>query len=473
MRLIRILPYVGTFLKVNAVVLMLPALVAYFYHESVTPYLVAAFFSYVAGFLVSRRKHDELVYGDSMILSAMTLVLISFFGSIPFILQLPGGFAEVVVDSYFESSSGYTTTGLSILRDIARAPRSLIFLRALMQWIGGIGIVVLSLSAIMHGVSSYYLYREEHDPNRLLPSVKKSAGMIVKIYVFYTFAGVALLWLTGTDLFSAVCSIFSAVSTGGFAFGTSTYANAAGKHLLTLFMLLGSVGFILHFRLFTGKWREVLATTEVKVMAVILAASLTAYTILFMNLGGAAVPSVQAALFNGVSAITTTGYSDVDFASLPDFGKIYTTLLMIMGGGVGSTAGGVKLFRVFILASALVWFVRKTTLPEHAVVPFKVGGKVIEEAELISVAVFFFLYLAVAALGGFILTAYNYPPVDSLFLSASAVGTVGLSTLEVAPLPLPAKCVLILEMLLGRVEIVSMIALIGYVAEGLLRGKVV
>lgn len=458
------LSYTGTFLKVNGAVLLIPAVVAYIYSENQVPFLIAGILSFLVGALLSRKPRVELTFMDAMLLSAVTLVLVSLFGAIPFYLTLDGNILEILVDGFFESVSGYTTTGLSVMHE--DLPKSMLFLRALVQWIGGLGIIILALSALAYGTSTLYLYREEQESNRILPSVKKSARTVIKIYIFYSFVATVLLWLSGVDLYIAVTDAFTSLSTGGFSSGY-VYRDTISEVLMIIFMLVGSVSFTVHYDLFSGDIKKIAKNIELGALFFILLLASMIFTMILINEGYALGDSVHNSVFNVVSALTTTGYNSIDFAGLSDIGKFFISVLMIVGGGMGSTAGGLKIMRVIVLFAGVFWLIKKMSLSEHAILPLKIGGTVYPIKELNTISLYFFMYVAILALSTFVLSVYGYATIDSFFVSASAIGTVGLSTINLAVLPILPKLLLTLSMLFGRLEIIPIIVLFSAILKRL------
>ena len=329
-----------------------------------------------------------------------------------------------------------------------------------MQWIGGIGIIVLSFSTLSEGLSSLYLYRQEQDSNRFLPSVRRSAKMIIRIYLFYSLAGFILLWLTGMSAYSAVNNVFTSLSTGGFAASDVVYTGFASKALIVLLMIAGSFSFTVHYRLFSGELRKVLLDIEVRAILFLLLMGLMVFTGLFMVEGFGLSEAFGKAFFNSVSAVTTTGYSDIDFSSVSELTKVVTSVFMIIGGGLGSTAGGLKVIRLVILVSGVFWYARKSAYPQSVILPFKLGGKTLKEGEFTGVWLYFFAYITVLFLGMVFLMFDGVSAVDGFFVSSSALGTVGLSTIKISSLSIASKIVLSVQMLAGRVEIISMLVLI-------------
>lgn len=230
----------------------------------------------------------------------------------------------------------------------------MVFLRSMQQWIGGIGIVVLSISTLMYGLSVLYLYREEQDSNRILPSVSQSSKTILKIYVFYTFAGTLLLWIAGLDFFSSLNNTMTALSTGGFSSGGPLFVNTATRIILTLIMIAGSMAFTVHYQLFSGQIKKIFQNVEVKTFFLLLVTGSLIFTPVIHSMGPGLGDSVVESVFNIVSAITTTGYASVDLSKLSDFGKLTLSFFMVIGGGYGINLRRNKTFKIHCIS---VWHV--------------------------------------------------------------------------------------------------------------------
>lgn len=464
MELRNIVSYLGLFLEINGILLLVPGFIALYYNEDIFPFLFSFILSMSIGYLLTRFERKELDLGDAMLLSVITLLLISFFGAIPFFMTMKGSLIDVLVNGYFESISGYTTTGLSVISNLDEYPHSVLFVRALAQWVGGIGIIVLCFSGLMRvDVSTIHIYRSELGLDHIRPSLKRTVREIIKIYVVYTFIGVLLLWISGVDFIDSLNQILCAISTGGFVFSESVpYTNWVSEIVIVAFMIIGATAFPLHYMLLNGRFREFLDSTEIKTLIAILSIGIGLFAVILYHDGMDVSNAIGHSIFNIISALTTTGYSDMDFGDVHEFGPLLLIVMMLIGGGIGSTAGGLKLIRIAILAKSVLWMTRKSTLSERAIVPLKVGGRVFEEKEIVSIAVFFFIYILIMIFGAIVLAGYTSSTVDALFVSSSAIGTVGLSTIEISALPILAKIVLIIEMVAGRLEIFPLMVLLQY-----------
>lgn len=351
--------------------------------------------------------------------------------AVPFVFAARLPFTGAV----FEAVSGWTTTGLSVLPDVEHAPRLVLLLRSLLQLAGGAGLAILMIS-VMRGPTGPGLTVAEGRGQQLVPQVARSARLVVRIYAGYVVLGVLALRAAGLGWFDAVNHAFTAVSTGGFstrAASVGAFDRPAVEAVLLVLMLLGSTHFLTVYALLKGRARVALRSGELRLTALVLPA---AFLVLLFAVGlpvyGAASRAVRVAVFESVSALTTTGFSVADAAPWPPVGWAVLVVLMLVGGGTGSTAGGIKQGRVRLLWRALTWELRAVFLPRGTANRPQVweGDRrvPIHDADVRRVAAFVFLYLLALALSTFVLTAYGHALRDALFESASALGTVGLSS---------------------------------------------
>jgi|GEM_PF-626590 len=474
--------YLGIFLLISGVLSFLPAVVAYHYDEPIIPHLIAGVLSCFCGLFFIRSPRRELKFGDAMLLTAISLLVISFFGAIPFFMTLKGSSVDNLVDGYFESISGYTTTGLTILDDELN-PRSnsylhsTIFRRTLSEWIGGLGIIVLFLSILARGgISTVYLYKMEVGAERITPSVEHTAKIIFRVYLFYTLVGIILLWIINNDVFYSITAIMSTLATGGFIFLDQGFKvnNLLSMSVLTIFMLIGAIPFTLHYMLFSGNWRKFFRNIEIRTLCWIIAISLLFFVVLsWDDIIYQGISILENSFLAVISAVTTTGNTGLDLHSVGNVEKFILITLTIVGAGAGSTCGGLKLIRFAVLMKAIQWLITKSSLPDTAVVPLKLGKRIFTDKELRIISLFFFIYIILMFAGMLILLIFGVgpegggiEPIDALMLSASAQGTSSMTNLNINPQPIVVKIFLIFQMIAGRLEIFPILALIGYLIHG-------
>lgn len=467
-----VMHYLGIVLMIVGNLILAPVVLAVYYGEPFIPYVIASSISLVFGFILFKKfKRGRLTLGRALVFGASAFAIMALIGATPYYLMSLQLFGELGVDafvnSYFESMSGFTTTGLSTLSNIDSAPLSLLFWRSMTQWIGGIGVVVLFLTVLVGpGMSATYLFKSEAREDRLAPSIKHTVRGMVRIYLFYTIAAIVVLFLLGMPIFDAVNHAFTAVSTGGFsthATSIESYTSWGLELGMIMFMIIGATSFTLHYKLLGWRWKELkqfVKNRELQALVVILLVFTVVLSAHFYFNGDA--DPVKHGAFQVVSAATTTGYTSMEITQSTDFTKSILILLMFIGGSAGSTAGGLKIIRLLMLLSSIPWLINRYLLPKTAILPLKVGGRAFSDREANQVSWYFFIYLLCIVGGTLVITAHGFGFLDSLFETTSAAATVGLSTgITAATAPLLVKVVLIFEMWIGRLEILPVLVWIG------------
>ena len=338
-----------------------------------------------------------------------------------------------------------------------------------MHFFGGVGIVLVVLSALS-STFGMRLYNSEGHSDNLLPNLLKSSRLIMSIYFGYIVGGVLLYYICGMPLFDAINHSISALSTGGFSvkFDSIGYYNNIYIELVTIIlMILGSTNFAAHVLLINGKFKKFFRTSEVKFMFIVIALSVPLISFLSLNeLYGSSSEGFRIAIFQVVSALSTAGYSTTTYTNWNSISILIMIILMLIGGGAGSTAGGIKLSRVHLMLKGIFWNLKKQFMSKHMVQAdyiYKPQGKTyIEDDAIRDMYNFMFLYLIIYVLGVSVMLIYGYNLQDSMFEFASALGTVGLSIGITSPdAPLAILWTEIVGMFLGRLEIwIVFIALI-------------
>ncbi|MCM2287071.1 MAG: TrkH family potassium uptake protein [Desulfobacula sp.] len=395
--------------------------------------------------------------GVIVLISWVTVILFSAWPFVP-ISGLP--YSRAV----FESVSGWTTTGLSVV-DVSVAGHMVLLWRSIISLAGGAGLAIIMMSAIA-GPTGVGISSAEGRSDQLVPHVRQSARLVLIIYTCYAAAGSLAYWAAGMSFFDAINHSFAAVSTGGFSTQPESigYWNSAAVEAVTLtLMVLGNLSFVTAWFLWRGKFGLVLKNGEVRLQAFLIplsaaAAFLLTCQALYPQLG----KSLRVAVFETVSALTTTGFSTVGYGNWNSFGICLMICLMLIGGGTCSTAGGIKQFRIYLLYKLLLWDLGRYFMPRTAVVERHIweGSRrvFVDDARVRQVAVFVFLYLIIYGLGVMVLCACGYNLSDSLFEFASSLGTVGLSVgVTAVGMPDVALWAEILAMFVGRFEIIVLI----------------
>lgn len=457
-----ILGYSGIIFIGVGISLLLPLLLIPIYPyklNEIKAFLLSSFISIVLGIILKRN----LKKGNDNSLSMQEggiIVLVSWVGAV-FLSALPFVFSGDLnlVQAVFETTSGYTTTGLSVV-DVANASHMVLLWRSIMQFLGGVGLIVIMLSMII-GPDGLGLYNAEGRSDKLVPHIRKTTSMIMIIYISYIVAGVLLYVIAGMPLFDSINHSIAAVSTGGFSTKVESigYYDSVAIELITIIlMLLGTINFAAHAILWKGKVKEFIQIGEFKMLMFCLAFS-TPIVLYFTTLDMFTdfSKSLRVAIFEIVSAISTTGFSTVPYFDWNDLGVFMLTFVMLIGGGTGSTAGGIKQYRVYVLLKTLWWDIKGFLLPKNAVKQHYInrpeGRYYINDKHRSEVSTILVIYLLMFVISIIILMGYGYGLRESMFEIASCLSTVGLSIGITSP---DAKSgVLITEtimMFLGRLE---------------------
>ncbi|MBN2128417.1 MAG: hypothetical protein JW741_02935, partial [Sedimentisphaerales bacterium] len=335
--------------------------------------------------------------------------------------------------AFFESASGWTTTGLSVI-DVTQSTHLILLWRSIMQLAGGAGFAIIMLAAIIGPVGPALTLAEGRS-DQLVPHVRKSAKLVLLLYVGYAVAGILGYLLSGVAPFDAINHTFAAISTGGF----STRPDSIGHwdsplvEAVTIpLMVLGNTNFVTAYLFFRGRFRAVTRSGELRLMVILLPiCMLTLFFVICLPLYANLEKSIRVAVFEAFSALTTTGFSTVSYGRWGPEGVLILVILMLIGGGTGSTAGGIKQYRIYVLLKSVIWDIRRSLLPRTAVVENHIWqGETkdfISEQRLRRVGTFVFLYMVTFMVGAAIIAAHGYGVKESLFEFASALGTVGLS----------------------------------------------
>ncbi|MFW5789884.1 MAG: TrkH family potassium uptake protein [Bacillota bacterium] len=409
-----------------------------------------------------RKKTNDLQLStkEGGIVVVFSWVIIILLSAIPFITGMGLNFTQAT----FEAVSGWTTTGLSVVTE-SETPAMFLLWRSLMQFFGGAGITVIALSAILP-VNNLSLYRAEARSDKLLPHVKKSTRLIVKLYSAFTGLGIIAYIIAGVQPFSAINHSMAALSTGGFSiYGESLayYDSPVIEFITIVLMLAGTINFATHYTLFKGEVKKFFKNAEIKVMIWLSVIILPVYTFIirpgetFNWLG-----EFRVSAFQVFSALSTTGFSTIDFNTWSPLGIFLIVILMLIGGGTGSTAGGIKQFRIYLAFKAVIWTIRDEFLPRRTVREdylWRGENKVyIKPEHLKETFIYIFMYFVTFLIGSAFFMEAGYSIGDSMFEFSSSLGTVGLSIGITDPdLPGYLLWVQTIGMFLGRLEFLIII----------------
>ena len=398
----------------------------------------------------------------------MAWLIAAFVGSIPLYFLSDLHF----FDAYFEAMSAWTGTGLTMFTgqlSVEGLPHILLFWRSLQQWAGGIGVVLVAMIVLIRpGVSAARLYIAEARAEKIKPTFVGTVKVIWKIYVLYTVIGIILFYLVGMPLFDAVNHCLTGLGTGGMSTKDSSLAfyNSVNIELVAIFlMILGAINFTIHYKaFFKGKIRSFFGDVQVQALFMI---SGLFIVILIADLSKVYYPleATRRALFQVFSAITCCGFSTDAIANWSEISKLLIILLMICGGGAGSTAGAIKLVRIVVVFKMLALQIKRALLPRGAITTIKIGETAFGDKDVLEALLFSLVYLVFLLVGSFILMWIGNGSLNSFFEMASAQGNVGLSVGITDPSLNPVgKLVLTLGMWMGRLEIIPTLVFLANVA---------
>jgi len=475
----------GLLLLCNGAFMLVAGLVSGLYQDGVTEEITfSAILTLLIGILAmffTRGHKKEVKRKEGYLIVTLGWLVMSVSGILPYYFS---GAIPNITDAFFETISGYTTTGASILNDIESLPRGIIFWRSLTHWIGGMGIIVLAIAILpLLGIGGMQLFSAEAPgPNadKLHPRITDTAKRLWLIYVGYTAAETILLQLAGMSFFDAINHAMATLSTGGFSTKNASLAfwndQPLIQYIVILFMFLAGINFVLSYFAFKGKVQRVLKDEEFKyygifILLFVVIAALVIFTranveqgAVFPMVFGEAESAFRHALFQVVAVVTTTGFVTADFTSWTPFLTVFFFGLMFSGGSAGSTAGGIKVMRhILIIKNGLLEF--KRTLHPNAIIPVRFNRKPVTEHIVYNIIAFFVLYMLLFLIGASILGILGLDFVSAIGGAASSLGNVGPAFGTLNPLsnfsglPMLGKWWCAFLMLAGRLELFTVLIL--------------
>lgn len=482
-----IIHIIGVLLLFNGGLMLLAVLASILMKDGVTfEITLSAFIVMVLGgfmMLISRNHQAQIQKREGYLIVSLGWFLMAVTGMLPFLMT---GAIDNVYDAFFETMSGYTTTGSSILRDIEALPAGLLFWRSTTHWIGGMGIIVLAIAILpLLGIGGMQLFTAEAPgPNsdKLHPRITDTAKRLWLIYFTFTFTEALLLSLAGMSLFDAINHAMSTISTGGFS--TKNQSLAHWNHLpwvqyiTMLFMLLAGSNFVLTYFAFTGKFNKVFKDNEfLTFIKLIFIFSMIVFAVLIFNtdlntdffshpqIWGEIESNFRHSLFQVLAVITTTGFVTADFTAWTPFLTVFFFGLMFLGGSAGSTSGGVKIVRhLLMVKSGILEF--KRALHPNAIIQPRYNGKVVNEEIIGNILGFFILYMLSFIIGSLIFGLLGLDFESAIGVAASSMGNVGPALGEFGPannfsqLPPAGKLWSSFLMLIGRLELFTVLIIL-------------
>jgi trk system potassium uptake protein TrkH len=477
MRLGYVLHVIGALTLCVGLTMLWPLAFSLYYADGATMALAWSLAASVAlggGLFLAFRvppKERAMNHREGMAIVGLGWFAAGLVGALPF--WFGGVFGGSFTDCVFESLSGFSTTGASVLMDIESVPRGLLFWRSLTHWLGGMGIIVLSLAILPFlGVGGMQLYKAEVPgpvPDKLKPRIKDTALLLWKVYLLFSVAETVLLMLGGMDLFDSLCHTFGTMATGGFSTRNASVAafdSVYIDYVITLFMMVAGINFSLHFLLLSGKPLKMLRDSEFRFFMGLFFGS-TALVAVFTMLDGNydnLWDALRYGSFQVASIVTTTGYATADYELWPSLPQAMLLLLMFIGGCAGSTGGGMKCMRIQLLIKHSYKELIQLIHP-RSVKQVKVSGQVVPGGVISGVWAFFVLWLMLFTLGALVVAASGVDLVTSFASSLACIGNIGPGVGQVGPtenyaaLPDLAKWTLTMLMVLGRLEIYTIVIL--------------
>ena len=455
--------------------MLIPLAVSLYDHDKSTySFILSIAICFIVGgafaFFLRSSGKENFSHKDGVAIVTLSWVNAGIIGAIPFLLS---GVIHDFTSAYFESMSGFTTTGSTIFSDIESLPNSILLWRSEMQWLGGMGIIVLSIAILPYlGVGDIQLYKAEVPSpiiNKLTPRISETAKRLWFVYVSMTAVQIIILLLGKMNFFDAVCHSFSTLPTGGFSpknASLAEYNSPFFDYVILIFMVLSGISFAIHFKLFKGNINVLKRDNELYAYLVIififsLAVTLDLYGTVYESL----TQAFRYASFQIVSIITTTGFITSNYEEWPDLSKIIIFISMFLGGMAGSTAGGIKIMRIILMAKHTYQQILKIIHP-HSITSVKLMNTPVPHSVINSIWGFFFLFLGLFVICACLLAAIGLDWESAIGASIAAIGNIGPSFGIVGPysnynnLPIAAKWLLSFCMLLGRLEIYTVIVLL-------------
>jgi len=469
-----ILKIIGVLIFFFGLTMVFSVLVGLYYRDtSLVPLVKSMAITVAAGlilYLRFRKAEAEVIsQREGMAIVAMGWATVGLFGAIPFYL---GDGQFTFTDAVFESVSGFTTTGASVLTNIEAVSKGLLFWRSFIQWLGGMGIIVLSVAILPFlGVGGMQLYKAEVPspvPDKLKPRIRDTAMILWKVYALISLVEVILLMLGGMALYDALCHTFTTMPTGGFSTKNTSVAHYDSVYfdcVFIFFILLAGINFSLHYQMIRGKplafWQDSECRVFLGAVAILtIVVSLDVFRTVYDTLGEA----LRYGAFQVVSIITTTGYATADYEQWPAMSQLLLLLCMFVGASAGSTGGGMKILRI-MLCFKYCYRELFALIHPHAVTHIKIGGKTVPDDVMRSVLGFLALYVGLFVLSSIVLAGLGVDFTTSFSAVAASIGNIGPGFGAVGPvenfagIPAAGKWLLIWCMLLGRLEIFTVIIL--------------
>lgn len=460
----------GWILNTMAALMLLPFAVSIYYGESCGKYfLICALAMFMVGICLTKKrpKNTKFYAKEGFVITALSWLLLSVTGCLPFFLS---GEIPSFTNALFECISGFTTTGASILHNVEKMSRCMMFWRCFTQWIGGMGVLVfmLALIPLTGGQDLYLMKAESPGPNvgKLAPKVQKTAYYLYSIYFVLTVLEILALVIAKMPLYDAVCTSFTTTSTGGFGTQNTSLSgySPAIQYIVTIFLYLSGLNYNFFFFLVIKRFRDAFSMQEIRLYTLIFLGAIAIITADVMKTGYALEESFRHAAFQVGSIMTTAGFSSANFDLWPSLSKSILVLLMFIGGCAGSTCGGLKVSRVLIYLKTVKKELAQLCHPRNVKI-IKIDGKPLAHNVLRSANIFFIVYMLIFVASTLLVSVDGYDLVTNFTAVASALGNIGPGLSLVGPVQNFdlysgfSKYVLMFDMLAGRLELFPLLVL--------------
>jgi len=464
---------IGVLLVILGAFMLIPFFVQFIYDEKNNTFLLSALVTAFIGTLLvltNLEENKKLNLQQAFLLTTLSWLGIAIFGCLPFLLS---NLNLSFVDAFFESMSGITTTGSTIITNLDDAPKSILIWRAILQWLGGIGVIVMAITILpLLNIGGMQLFRMESSDTaeKILPKTREITLIISIIYLALTFTCGISYWAVGMNIFDSIAHSMTTIATGGF----STYSGSIGHFqnprieiISIIFIILGSIPFIAYLKFVKGDKKIFFKDAQIKGLIYILIISILLMFLYLMlsNKEYSFSENLRISTFNVVSVLSGTGYVTADFSSWGNFPLIFFLFLMFIGGCAGSTTCGIKIFRFQILSHFIINQIKKLVYP-HGVFSIKYNNEKINDTFIYSIITFIFLYFFIFFILAALLSVNGLDFITAISGSASAISNVGPGLGDVigpngnfSDLPNFSKLSLSLGMLLGRLELFAVLVL--------------
>ncbi len=458
--------YTGYVCLIMALLMIVPVICGIYYHDSqrfVNSFTISGIITFLSGIILislfGRKQLTNLSLKGALIFVLGIWGIIAIYSGLPYVLSGELG----IFDSFFEAMSGITTTGFSLIPEQTH-PYSVAMWKALTQWFGGLGIIVLLLVIVPSSVSLKRLFFAEGRTEQMTPNIKHTTMIFLKLYVSITAMGILLYLMLGLDLFESVCFTFTAFATGGYSIysaETNIFDSVAIQVVTMFLMILGSTNFVIHYRILKGNTKNLLKDIELRAMFVIVLLA-TALIMISLYTQGYYDQNLEVifrhSIFQVVSVMSSTGFVSQDIALWPQFSFFILLLLTFVGGSICSTSGGIKLYNIVILFKSIRWEVEEMMLPKNTIKPKKINHdkkvREISDKTIKTILIFAISYMLMFLLSTFVILFYCNDFSTAATVAALSIGNTGITVDYISlNMPFMVKVILIIDFWVGRISV--------------------